>query len=406
MSQILLWILSLTSPYVPETISTLASIPQPAPISRSAEQEESYTIQPLVDIQAMLHQQAPGMSVPVMNKVLKTLKCAMKYNVARNNILTVIDYSLPSSEKRLWVFNLQDKKLLYHTYVSHGIKSGALATNYFSNKYDSKASSIGVYKTEKAYYGREGLSLRLAGLEANFNDNASNRSVVMHGGWYVEEDFIKKYGRPGRSWGCPALPLALYQPIINTIKDNSLMVVYYPSESWFVKSRFLNCDKAVLTAKNRPADPVMMAKNESRAEILLTPVAKKYQSAEGNAVVAMPADKYQQVFHSKAPLERMLRRQINKMEYIALSTNEFNGLVAQAQGKDKEHFKSVFFVVPVLTMVRGYYETKMKIINLGKIKEVRLNRSAAKGQNYTVYLDSNSAINIKATDRFIRWLGL
>ena len=108
----------------------------------------------------------------------------------------------------------KEKKLLFHTYVSHGITSGTLLTNYFSNKYNSKASSIGVYKTEKAYYGREGLSLRLDGLDRSFNDNASNRSVVMHGGWYVDEHFIKKYGRPGRSWGCPALPLNFINPLL------------------------------------------------------------------------------------------------------------------------------------------------------------------------------------------------
>jgi hypothetical protein len=148
----------------------------------------------LSDINNMLQKEANTLNASVIQKVLTTLKCSLEYNVNHNNILTIIDYSLPSSEKRLWVFDLKEKKLLFHTYVSHGIKSGTLLSNYFSNKYNSKASSIGVYKTNKTYYGRDGLSLRLDGLDSGFNDNASNRYVVMHGGWYVNEPFIKKYG--------------------------------------------------------------------------------------------------------------------------------------------------------------------------------------------------------------------
>ncbi|MFI4963066.1 MAG: murein L,D-transpeptidase catalytic domain family protein [Legionellales bacterium] len=356
----------------------------------------------------VLHTQAPNLSEPVINKVVTSLKCANAYNVAHNNILTVIDYSLPSSEKRLWVFDLKQKQLLFNTYVSHGIKSGTLLTNFFSNKYNSKASSIGVYKTEKAYYGREGLSLRLDGLETSFNDNASNRSVVMHGGWYVEEPFIKKYGRPGRSWGCPALPLSMYQPIINTIKDSSLMVVYYPNETWFAKSRFLNCTKVAIKPRliktPSPLTP-MIADQESRDEVLLADLKKNNRSEDNKAIIAMPANTYEKVFHTKIPLGRMLRRQIDKMEYIALSTAEFSTLSAGIKDKT-EAIKSVYFVIPVIKMIRGYAETQMQILPLGTIKEVRLDSAADNNKRYTVYFDNQSAINLRSTDQFIRWLGL
>lgn len=152
------------------------------------------SVQAINDLDFMLHNEAPHLNQQVINKVLMTLKCANDYNVDHNHILTIIDYSMPSNEKRLWVFDLKDRKLLFHTYVSHGIKSGALVSNYFSNQYNSKASSIGVYQTLQSYYGRDGLSLRLDGLDRSFNDNASNRSVVMHSGWYVEESFIKNTG--------------------------------------------------------------------------------------------------------------------------------------------------------------------------------------------------------------------
>lgn len=359
---------------------------------------------PIAEIKNMLNQPETNLSQPVINKVLTSLKCASQYNVDRNNILTIIDYSLPSNEKRLWVFDLQQKKLLFYTYVSHGIKSGALVTNYFSNKYDSKASSIGVYRTQKAYYGREGLSLRLDGLDANFNDNASNRSVVMHGGWYVDEHFIKRYGRPGRSWGCPALPLTLYQPIINTIKDNSFLVAYYPSDAWFGKSKFLNCEKMNQATLVSTISVPLKPEEDKREDVLFADLGKKSRLSETNPILVMSADSYEKIFHTKAPLERMLRRQINQAEYVALSSKEFNKLAVS----DKTGLSAVSFVVPVIIMVRGYYETQMKIVNLGKIKDVQFNYSVPNNnvKNYTISFEGKSGVSLRATNQFIRWVGL
>ncbi|MBL7481270.1 murein L,D-transpeptidase catalytic domain family protein [Legionella bononiensis] len=370
----------------------------------------SYNYQ-LNEIKEMLQKEGGTLSAPVINKVLKSIKCATAYNVQRNNILTIIDYSLPSNEKRLWVFDLYEKKLLFHTYVSHGIRSGTLLTNYFSNKYDSKASSIGVYRTDQAYYGREGLSLRLAGLDKNFNDNAYNRSVVMHGGWYVEENFIKRYGRPGRSWGCPALPMDLYKPIINTIKDNSLMVIYYPSDEWFGKSKFLTCDAVDHSANSN----VQMSKIDSppkdvdlREPVLFVDINKNDRREEEEPIIVMSANAYERVFHTQVPLGRMLRRQINNEEYVALSSNEFNKLVVQ---NDREGLDSINFVIPVIIMVRGYYETQMKLINMGKINGVHSNANTSNYSDdaitsYTMNTDVKPVLNLKATNRFIRWVGL
>ncbi|KTD35364.1 hypothetical protein Lmor_0811 [Legionella moravica] len=409
MINILLLLLAVTS-------SDFALLPLPVLEKQLAMNESVQSVIPsynyqLNEIKDMLQKEGNTLHAPVINKVLTTIKCATTYNVQRNNILTIIDYSLPSNEKRLWVFDLQEKKLLFHTYVSHGIRSGTLLTNYFSNKYDSKASSIGVYKTDQAYYGREGLSLRLAGLDKNFNDNAYNRSVVMHGGWYVEENFIKRYGRPGRSWGCPALPPDLYKPIINTIKDNSLMVIYYPSDEWFGKSKFLTCD-----APPQPVNStVLMAKPDSppndvdlREPVLFADLNKNDRREEEEPIVVMSADAYERVFHTQAPLGRMLRRQINNQEYIALSSKEFNKLVVQ---NDRGGLDSINFVIPVIIMVHGYYETQMKILNMGKIKEVRSNSATSSTiddaiKSYTVNTETRPFINLKATNRFIRWLGL
>lgn len=358
-------------------------------------------------VKTMLQQQAPELNTAVINKVLTTLKCASEYNVAHNNILTIIDYSLPSSEKRLWVFDLQDQKLLFHTYVSHGIKSGSLVTNFFSNKYNSRATSIGVYTTEKAYYGREGLSLRLAGLDRGFNDNASGRSIVMHGGWYVDENFIKKYGRPGRSWGCPALPLNLSSSIINTIKDKSFFVAYYPSDSWFAKSKFLRCDAPTptpLIGQNINETNPPVAADDIREAILFVDGNKNNKHEDYEAVAVMPADDYEKLFHTKAPLRRMLRRQIDHMEYIALSSDELKTEVFSNEQplNNQARFNELYFAIPVIKMSHGYYETEMHLLPLGKVTSIEHNGQT---EGYTVHFQAKT-INIKPTNQFIRWVGL
>lgn len=345
-----------------------------------------------------------GVATPVINKVLTTLDCAQENQVEHNPILTLIDYSLPSSEKRLWVFDLDKKQLLFHTYVSHGLKSGELISSYFSNRNNSKASSIGVYKTDKAYYGREGTSLVLEGLDRGFNDNAVTRAIVMHGGWYVDEKFIKKYGRAGRSWGCPALPHELAQQIINTIKNQSLFVIYYPSDHWFLASHFLNChvQHVGTIAPDSPAAGV----NEEREDVLLADNhQKKPQHEENDMVLVMSADDYPRFFNTPVPLTRMLRRQMNGAEYIALSQGEFQRMVNE---NNQEAFNAMVFVSPTITMVRGYYVTQMKLVNLGKIKEVKASSPhlLASMPYFTVYLQGNAAINFRPTHRFIRWLGL
>lgn len=363
-------------------------------------ENSSVSLNALGDISAMLHANSAGLQTPVINKVITILQCAFLNNVVHNQILTIIDYSLPSNEKRLWVFDLQEKKLLFHTYVSHGITSGTLLTNFFSNKFNSKATSLGVYKTNQTYYGRDGLSLRLQGLDSGLNDNASNRYIVMHGGWYVSEEFIKKYGRPGRSWGCPAIPEDIKTPLINAIKENSLFVAYYPNDQWFLKSRFLNCSKIGQPESVKMIAMPKLPPESLREEVLFTGLGKA--SLEGNdAILVMSADNYQRIFHNNPPLARMLRRQISQMEYVALSKAEFETLVAKhAQLSDNERkaqLETLNFVVPVIKMIRGYYETQMQIVDTGKV--IGVNR-------YVVATEKKPALPLRATNKFIRWLGL
>jgi hypothetical protein len=155
-------------------------------------------------------------------------------------LLTIVDYSKPSSERRLWVVDLKHEKVLFNTWVTHGKNSGNVTPTSFSNQRGSLKSSIGVFMTIDApYVGSNGYSLRLVGLEHGINDNAYQRDIVVHGAWYADAAIAKKYGALGRSWGCLAVSDKLARPLINTIKDRTLVFVYYPDRKWLNKSAFL-----------------------------------------------------------------------------------------------------------------------------------------------------------------------
>lgn len=147
----------------------------------------------------------------------------------QKNILTLIDFSLSSNAKRLWIIDLTTNTVLYNSLVAHGRNTGNEFAKAFSNAAESYKSSLGFYATGEVYQGKHGLSLRLDGLERGVNDNARSRAVVMHGADYVAESFIKNNTRLGRSLGCPAIPMNMTKEIINTIKDKSCLYIYHPS---------------------------------------------------------------------------------------------------------------------------------------------------------------------------------
>jgi hypothetical protein len=156
--------------------------------------------------------------------------------VSNDSVLTVIDFSLPSYKKRLFVIDLNSGELLFNTYVSHGRNSGTDMAKNFSNKYNSFQSAPGFYITGKTYYGEHGYSLRLDGKEKGINDNALVRKIVMHPADYVSNYSIRAKGYLGRSLGCPAIPAAVHKPLINTIKDGSCLFIYSPDSNYITKS--------------------------------------------------------------------------------------------------------------------------------------------------------------------------
>ncbi|MGB3182697.1 MAG: murein L,D-transpeptidase catalytic domain family protein [Cyclobacteriaceae bacterium] len=150
----------------------------------------------------------------------------------KRKIITIADFSKSANEKRLWVIDLTSKKTLFNTYVAHGRNTGNVFAKTFSNTVNSNQSSMGFYVTAETYYGKHGLSLRLDGQEKGVNDNARRRAIVMHGADYVSENFIKRVGRLGRSFGCPSIPMELRDDIIKTIANKTCLFIHYPDAEY------------------------------------------------------------------------------------------------------------------------------------------------------------------------------
>lgn len=157
----------------------------------------------------------------------------------RPSVISIADMSQPSTNKRLYVIDLANQKLLFNTYVAHGRNSGDLLPRQFSNEVSSNRSSLGFYKTMGAYKGKHGLSLKLKGLEPGFNNNAFDRTIVFHGADYVSEDTIRLRGRLGWSQGCPAVPHTVCTPIIKVIQGGTCLFIYSPDPTYLRESSFL-----------------------------------------------------------------------------------------------------------------------------------------------------------------------
>jgi hypothetical protein len=156
------------------------------------------------------------------------------------DILSICDFTQSSGRKRLYIIDLLHGKLLFNTFVAHGKNSGTEFARNFSNEPSSLASSLGFYTTGASYSGSHGLAMRLQGREKGFNDKAEERDIVMHGAFYVCQDFINCYGTLGRSFGCPAVPDDVHTQIINSIKDGSCLFIYYPDKKYLANSLLVN----------------------------------------------------------------------------------------------------------------------------------------------------------------------
>lgn len=180
-------------------------------------------------------------SIDILNYALSGYQRVINQkDLSESKPLTVIDFSLPSTQKRLWIIEMKSGEIIHHGFVSHGRNSGDLMAKKFSNTNSSYMSSLGFYLTGETYQGKHGYSLRLDGLEAGFNDKARERAIVIHGAAYAEEEFIHQTGRLGRSLGCPALPQEETALVIDLIKEESVLFIYGNDPNYLSRSNILN----------------------------------------------------------------------------------------------------------------------------------------------------------------------
>jgi hypothetical protein len=220
-----------------------AEIPAPAPAAPAPQE-------PVVAAAPAVLPPAAGLSPRVLSAALDAMACARERGVSgRSDVLTVIDYSLPSTAPRLWVLDLAHGKVLFHELVAHGSGSGDNYATRFSNLDGSQQTSLGLYLTRDTYEGGNGYSLKLEGLDPGVNDRALDRKIVMHGAWYVSPEQIRRVGRLGRSWGCPALPIQDAHRVIDVIKGGTFLFAYSAADgNWMHAASAHRC-----TGKPAPA---------------------------------------------------------------------------------------------------------------------------------------------------------
>ncbi len=186
-----------------------------------------------------------GLSRAAFEKAIKGYSYLLATGKIKNeNIISIIDFSLSSDKKRLFVIDLQNGELLYNTFVAHGKKSGQKLPTIFSNKMESKKSSLGFFVTGETYVGHCGYSMRLQGEEKGINDNAFRRGIVMHSAAYVDENIIEGQGFIGRSFGCTAIPANIYKEIIGTIQNGTCLFIYSPDKFYETHSQIIKQIKA------------------------------------------------------------------------------------------------------------------------------------------------------------------
>ena len=186
-----------------------------------------------------IHAQAPNISTEAIATAVSAYDRARRQHLTDKPFVTVVDYSVPSDKRRLAVADMQSGKVLFYTYVAHGKGSGLKYATHFSNQPGTDASSLGVFLTGDTYYGKHGYSLRLRGLDPQFNGAAYSREIVVHSAWYVSKTFAEDHGRMGRSWGCFALSRKVESAIVNLIRGKTVLVGYYPDPKWLHSSVFL-----------------------------------------------------------------------------------------------------------------------------------------------------------------------
>ncbi|MBU1329830.1 MAG: murein L,D-transpeptidase catalytic domain family protein [Gammaproteobacteria bacterium] len=192
--------------------------------------------------------EAPALQRKVLGHAISAMRCAINNGAQPAKRLAVIDFSKPSSERRLWIFDLTSQRLLLHDLVAHGQQSGENFATQFSNREGSHQSSLGLFRTQESYTGKHGYSLRMDGLEPGINDRARERAIVIHPADYVDPAWITAQGRIGRSQGCPAVRPEVARMVVDSLKGGQFMFSYYPDPRWLQSSLYINCQPRLVAS--------------------------------------------------------------------------------------------------------------------------------------------------------------
>jgi hypothetical protein len=188
-----------------------------------------------------LARSAPGLNQQALRHALAAMQCAVNHGASPARRLAVIDYSLPSAKQRLWIFDLQRKRLLLQDFVAHGRQSGENIADRFSNLLGSHQTSLGLFRTAESYSGKHGYSLRMDGLEPGLNDLARERAIVIHGAAYVSPRLVHSQGRIGRSLGCPAVRPEVARMVVDQLKGGQFLFAWHSDPRWLQGSAYLDC---------------------------------------------------------------------------------------------------------------------------------------------------------------------
>ena len=223
------------------TAACLAFVAGPAAAMETAITHPPAQPYPQDQLASSLATQAPDLNPQVLLTAVSAMQCAVSSGAEPADRLAVIDFSLPSSEQRLWIFDLQTRTLLLQDLVAHGQGSGGNLASSFSNVEGSHQSSIGLFRTQESYFGKHGYSLRMDGLEAGINDLARQRAIVIHPADYVDPSWVERHGRIGRCHGCPAVRPEVASMVVDSLKGGQFMFSWYPDDHWLATSSFINC---------------------------------------------------------------------------------------------------------------------------------------------------------------------
>lgn len=203
---------------------------------------------------AELARQAPGLEPQALHHALAAMQCAVNHGAGDARRLAVIDYSRPSTERRLWIFDLQRKRLLLRDFVAHGRRSGENFAEAFSNDLGSHQTSLGLFRTAESYRGKHGYSLRMDGLEPGLNDLARERAIVIHGADYVNPRWVQRHGRIGRSLGCPAVRREVARLVVDQLKGGQFLFAWHSDPRWLAGSAYLACKPQQMAALSRAGE--------------------------------------------------------------------------------------------------------------------------------------------------------